>query len=225
MFGVAVFSDGVLLIRETAIGLGGLCTEIRDALMEALVDDVATNAPIHDTELVPDSSIFFGLSRSLKRHFSRGERDGMGQVLAPLGLLYLELLDQRGLLKGDYWDDEGDACMWFEAAWCKVRYAQGETLMASMLEKARNEGPTVAKGTLGLFIRVAWHLQREARDKPIYLPVNEPMAELFGTSPKSLSDYIRICVERGYLELVKKAIPHRKARMWMFKLDHPDFNP
>lgn len=193
--------------------------------MEALVDEVALAAASHDTEIKQDSGIFFWLCRSLQQHVDQGQRKASGEVLAPLGLLYLELLDQRGLLIGEQWGDENATLAWFEVAWYNVRFAKGESLLVSAMIKARKDGPNVAPGNLGLFVRLAWHLQKQSGEKPIFLPVCPMLAELFDVSMQTISGYVTICENRGYLIPKGKAVPHKVARTWMFNFKHPSFQP
>ncbi len=230
VFGVAVWTSGKDLNEErTAVILRERIDLENPILIEVFIEDVMDvvggpeRAPLTKDRTFEDSYLF-PLCRKIRKSLGNDDHQDYGRLLAPLGLLLVDMLDNLGKLPPEPELSSAEyVSVAFEAIWGKVRYPEGTDLLKAALEKARENPKSREQGNLGLFISFAWHLQDGNGREAIYLPVNETVAKLFGVSPRAISYYVTICEKRGYMTLKSKCVPNQKCRTWRFDCDHQDF--
>lgn len=196
--------------------------DMRDGLLDVLVEDCISVAkgiedrtiPVRDWEW--SNLYFFPLVRRLKTRFTRDDRDGQGGRLAVLGLLYADLLSFYGvdLSDSDEADNRDAILIGFESAWDSVHFAEDETALTEAFERSKQwqvpiDGPVL----LRRFFTFAVELQRINGKKPIFMPVSDGLAKMFGVSPKTIGKTIKVCVARELLTVVDgRHVPMQKAR-------------
>ena len=203
--------------------------DLSSAIRETI--DVITSAkPKRDQERVPSNHYLFAVARRLKAQLPIDQRsEDEAAKLAPLALFVADVLTDRGLCfsmdPSDEWinwqSDEEVTIAW-ETAWCKAKFAEGETLLSQAFLLA-DRNPILVKGIEGRYrtlINVAYHLQTMHSDQSIVLPVNEAFAAQLGVSKVCVGQFIERALRQGWLHLVNAEYSRAKQQARTFRFNY-----
>jgi len=197
-------------------------------MLEVIVDEtfnLGLSDELPQDDLNRNKVWMFQLARRLATQFNHGERKGMGAVLAPLALVFVEVLAERIELPSPCdlnWNDSEDVQAAFVTAWYKVRFGEGEDLVRRAYEDAKREPCVLEMNKLGRVISTGYYLQQMNGGKSFFLPISEEVAAVFDMSKVTLSHYVTSAIEQGFFVETKPYVPKSRAREFRFNTRHPD---
>ncbi|MBC8065829.1 MAG: hypothetical protein H7Y17_13435 [Chlorobia bacterium] len=204
--------------------------KISDALIQVLMEECRTLAA-DEGVLIEDwragNAWLFQLARKFQKHLDADERKGMGYVLTPLALYFVELISDNYILPAGEvdWSDKDHVEIMFEAAWTKVRYAEGDELIDNALAKAKLDEVARLPRSLSIVVSMGYYLQSEGNGKSFFLPVNDKVADKLRVTKPYLGNLILAAIGRDYFKEIGPHIPNKRARTFKFNKTHADLFP
>jgi hypothetical protein len=203
---------------------------IAESLLQVIIGGLQALAK--DDDMLEDgfkaaNGWLFQAARRIQSYLKPEDIPCGGAFYAPLGLYFIEQVSSRRALSDSDvdWNDRESVEFAFESAWVKVRFAEGQDLIHHCLEMAKRSPCTMLTGMRGRVISVCYYLQKLGDGKTFFLPLNDEVSEILGTSRVTLGNCLKALEGSRLISLVRPHVAKVKARTFRMDTSHPDILP